>query len=142
MNEQTPLKERIINLFKAMNDGEVISLWNEYCREVNKFDDEIMDAYELEEWVNNSGDTMNILNRFFFGSDEEIEGASANPNRDYFKFNGYGNIISFDYIYNQFSDEFYYIDVDELAEYIAENEESFYNDEIQEILDEYTSEEE
>lgn len=142
MNEKTTLKERIIDLFKEMNEEEVISVWNEYCREVNKFDDEIMDDYELEEWVNNSGDTMNILNRFFFGSDEEREGTSANPNRNYFKFNGYGNIISFDYIYNQFTDEFYYIDADELAEYIAENEEAFYNDEIQEIIDEYTSEEE
>lgn len=142
MNEKTTLKERIIDLFKEMNDGEVISVWNEYCIETNKFDDEIMDYYELEEWVNNSGDTMNILNRFFFGSDEEREGTSANPNRNYFKFNGYGNIISFDYIYNQFTDEFYYVDADELAEYIAENEEAFYNDEIQEIIDEYTSEEE
>ena len=142
MNEKTTLKERIIDLFKEMSDVEVISVWNEYCREVNKFDDEIMDAYELEEWVNNSGDTMNILNCFFFGSDEEREGTSANPNRNYFKFNGYGNIISFDYIYNQFTDEFYYVDADELAEYIAENEEAFYNDEIQEIIDEYTSEEE
>ena len=142
MNEKTTLKERIIDLFKEMSEGEVISVWNEYCREVNKFDDEIMDAYELEEWANNSGDTMNILNCFFFGSDEEREGTSANPNRNYFKFNGYGNIISFDYIYNQFTDEFYYVDADELAEYIAENEEAFYNDEIQEIIDEYTSEEE
>ena len=142
MNEKTTLKERIIDLFKEMNDEEVISAWNEYCREVNKFDDEIMDAYELEEWANNSGDTMNILNRFFFGSDEEREGTSANPKRNYFKFNGYGNIISFDYIYNQFTDEFHYVDADELAEYIAENEEAFYNDEIQEIIDEYTSEEE
>ena len=142
MNEKTTLKERIIDLFKEMNECEVISVWNEYCRETNKFDDEIMDDYELEEWANNSGDTMNILNRFFFGSDEEREGTSANPNRNYFKFNGYGNIVSFDYIYNQFTDEFYYVDADELAEYIAENEESFYNDEIQEIIDEYTSEEE
>ena len=142
MNEKTTLKERIIDSFKEMNDEEVISVWNEYCREVNKFDDEIMDAYELEEWANNSGDTMNILNCFFFGSDEEREGTSANPNRNYFKFNGYGNIISFDYIYNQFTDEFHYVDADELAEYIAENEEAFYNDEIQEIIDEYTSEEE
>ena len=142
MNEKTTLKERIIDLFKEMNGEEVISVWNEYCREVNKFDDQIMDAYELEEWANNSGDTMNILNRFFFGSDEEREGTSANPNRNYFTFNGYGNIISFDYIYNQFTDEFHYVDADELAEYIAENEEAFYNDEIQEIIDEYTSEEE
>ena len=142
MNEKTTLKERIIDLFKEMNEGEEKTPTKQNTTEENKKHEEIKDASELEEWVNNSGDTMNILNRFFFGSDEEREGTSANPNRNYFTFNGYGNIISFDYIYNQFTDKFYYVDADELAEYIAENEESFYNDEIQEIIDEYTSEEE
>lgn len=127
--------ERIIEAFKEMNENELISLWNEYCREVNKFDDEIMDAYELEEWVNNSNDVMGILNRFYFGSDDCEKGTSANPNRNYFTFNGYGNIISFDYIYNEYKEEFYYIEAEELADYILENENAFYNDEIQEILD-------
>lgn len=129
-------KTNLINLFKEMNESDLISVWNEYCREVNLYDDEIMDAYELEEWVNNSSDAMNILNRFYFGSDEEREGTSANPNRNYFAFNGYGNIISFDYIYNQYSDKFYYIDVDDLADYIIKNENAFYNDDIQIFLDE------
>ena len=129
-------KTNLINLFKEMNESDLISVWNEYCREVNLYDDEIMDAYELEEWVNNSSDAMNILNRFYFGSDEEREGTSANPNRNYFTFNGYGNIISFDYIYNQYTNEFYYIDIDDLAEYIIENENAFYNDDIQNFLDE------
>ena len=129
-------------LFKEMNESELISVWNEYCYATNRYDDEIMDSYQLEEWANNSDDVIGILNRFYFGSDEERENTSANPNRDYFTFNGYGNIISFDYIYNQFTDEFSYIDVDDLAEYILENEEAFYNDDVQEILDTEESEEE
>ena len=134
--------EMLIDVFKEMNDSELISVWNEYCIEVNKYDDKIMTAYDLEEWVNNSNDTMNILNRFFFGHDYMDKGGSANPNRDYFTFNGYGNIVSFDYIYNEYSDEFYYIEVEELAEYIIENNNAFYSDEIQEFLDQYEEESE
>ena len=129
-------KERILEVIKGMYDGDIVQLWNEYCQDANRYDDEIMDAYTMEEWVTNSNDTMNILNRFYFGSDEEREGTSANPNRNYFTFNGYGNIISFDYIYNQFSDEFYYIFIDELIDYIIENENAFGVDEIEEILEE------
>lgn len=136
-------EEKIIALFKEMDEAEVIRIWNEYCYATNCYDDEIMDSYQMEEWLNNCGDVMSALNRFYFGSDDmnNNEYASANPNRDYFTFNGYGNIISFDYIYNQFTDEFYHVDADALAEYIVENEESFFNDEIQEILDEEESEE-
>lgn len=129
------MKEKLFNAFTQMNDNEIISVWNEYCYETSRYDDEILDAERLEEWIKSGYDVMAILNRFYFGSDEEREGTSANPNRNYFTFNGYGNIISFDYIYNSFSNEFYYIDIDDLIEYIIENNDALYNDEIQEILD-------
>lgn len=129
------MKEKLFNTFTQMNDNEIISVWNEYCNKSNRFDDEIWDAYRMEEWITSGYDVMAILNCFYFGSDEEREGTSANPNRNYFTFNGYGNIISFDYIYNSFSNEFYYIDIDNLIEYIIENKDALYNDEIQEILD-------
>lgn len=127
--------ERIIELFKEMDESEVVRIWNEYCSETNRFDDRIMDGYEMEEWVNNAEDVINILNRFYFGTDDGNENTSANPNRNYFTFNGYGNIISFDYIYNSYTNEFSYVYVDDLADYIVENENAFYCDEIQEILD-------
>ena len=129
------MREKIIEAFKEMDEGEVIRIWNEYCSNTNRWDDAIMDGYEMEEWAK-SEDVTNLLNRFYFGNDDGRENTSANPNRNYFTFNGYGNIISFDYIYNQYSNEFYYVSVEELADYIVENEESFYNDEIEEILDE------
>ena len=127
--------ERIIELFKEMSESDLIRVWNDYCIESQHYDDEIMDAYELEEWANNYEDKIGLLNRFYFGSDEGREGTSANPNRDYFTFDGYGNIISFNYVYSQFTDEFYYINAEDMARYIVENEEAFYNDDIQEILD-------
>ena len=127
--------EKIINLFKEMSDSDLVSIWIEYCMAVNRYDDEIMNAYDLEEWADNCDDKIGLLNRFYFGSDEGREGTSANPNRNFFTFDGYGNIISFNYVYNQFTDEFYYIDAEDMAEYIVENEEAFYNDDIQEILD-------
>lgn len=130
------MKEKILEVIKGMEDSDIVQLWNEYCQDANRYDDEIMDAYTMEEWITNSNDVMNILNRFYFGSDEEREGTSANPNRDYFTFNGYGNIISFDYIYNSYTEEFSYIFVDELIDYIIENENAFGVDEIAEILEE------
>ena len=128
-------KQQLINLFKEMSECELVCVWNEYCYETNRYDDEILDAYRLEE-IFNCEDILNILNRFYFGSDDERENTSANPNRNYFTFNGYGNIISFDFIYNSYTDEFLYVDVDDLADYILENENALYNDEIQDILDE------
>lgn len=129
-------KERILEVIKQMDDSDIVQLWNEYCQDANRYDDEIMDAYTMEELIENSNDTMNWLNRFFFGYDDYNKEGSANPNRNYFTFNGYGNIISFDYIYNQFSDEFSYIWIDELIDYIIENENAFGVDEIAEILEE------
>lgn len=73
------LKERLIEAFKEMRDDELISLWNEYCYASNHYDDEILDYDRLEEWANNSNDdTMSILNRFYFGSDEEIQESKEN----------------------------------------------------------------
>jgi hypothetical protein len=137
------LKERLIEAFKGMDDNELVNIWDEFCYAANRYDDEIMTYEQLEEWANNSNDdTISILNRFYFGSDYMSKDGSANPNRNFFKFNGYGNIVSFDYIYNSYTEEFSYIDAEELAEYIVENMEAFYNDEIQEILDEYEENEE
>lgn len=130
------IKEKVKNVFREMNDGDIVYIWNEYCQSTNRCDDEILDAYTMEEWIKNSDDVMNILNRFYYGSNDEQPNTSANPNCSYFTFNGYGNIISFDYIYNSYTEEFSYIFVDDLIDYIIENENDFGVDEIAEILEE------
>jgi len=128
------LYNEIRKLFAQMDDNEIISIWNEYCEATQHYDDRIMDAYELED-IFYGVDPLELVNRFFYGSDVYNEESGANPNRNYFTLNGYGNIVSFDYIYNEYSDKFYYIDTDELTYYIIEKNEDFCNDDIRELLD-------
>ena len=137
------MEEKILNIFKEMDDDEIVSIWNEYCYECNMYDDEILDYDRMEELIENSNEGgLYWINRFFYGSDDYSSEGSANPNRNYFSFNGYGNIESFDYIYNSYSGEFNHIDIDALIDYIIENKESFNNDDIQEILDDTEESEE
>lgn len=51
---------------------------------------------DLEEFVR-GGDVIYWLNRAYFGHDENDTNSSFNPNRDYFRFNGYGNLVSSDW---------------------------------------------
>ena len=129
--------EKLLELFTNMDDSELVSVWNEYCCTTNS-EGEILDYETLEEYISNDSthNTLDWLNRFYFGSDEySTEEGSANPNRNYFTFNAYGNVISFDYIYYSYTKEFNHMDIDELIEYIIENDDALYNDDIQEILD-------
>lgn len=61
---------------------------------------------ELLNEIYSDTEPLEILRRAFFGHDEDNwhtdsygnkEYAEFNPNRDYFKFNGYGNLVSTDY---------------------------------------------
>ena len=129
--------EKLLELFTNMDDSELVSVWNEYCCTTNS-EGKILDYETLEEYISNDSthNTLDWLNRFYFGSDEySTEEGSASPNRNYFTFNAYGNVISFDYIYNSYTKEFNHMDIDELIEYIIENDDALYNDDIQEILD-------
>lgn len=134
MEKTTALYNELLTAFQAMDDSDIVSIWNEYCLVSSYYEDQIMDSYGLEEMLTGQ-DIFYIANRFYFGTDEGIENTSANPNRNYFQFDGYGNITSFDYIYNSYSKEFSYIDIESLINYIIDNEEAFYNDDIQEIID-------
>ena len=79
--------------------------------------DEIMDG--MPPW--------NIATKIFYGD--------FRPNDNYFKFDGYANLESFDYI----SDE---VDLEEIADYIVDNDEDFDNSDIREILGEDDEEDE
>lgn len=130
------MTDLLLNLFAEMEDGQIVGIWNEYCYNCNMYDDEIFSYDTLEEMIENSAESgLYWVNRFYYGSDDYSENGSANPNRNYFKFNGYGNIVSFDYIYNSFSGEFNHIDIDELIDYIIENKEDFGYSEISDILE-------
>ncbi len=113
-------QDKIKALLEEMNDGELLSIYKEYCDTAERYDDDIYTMDEFDE-IMSGQDPWEIARSCFYGD--------FRPCDKYFSFNGYGNLISFDYI----SDK---IDVDEIAEYITDNENALYNDDIQEILDE------
>lgn len=106
-----------------MTDSGLLFVHREYCDQVNAYDDTIYSMDEFNE-IMSGQDADWIANRIYYGD--------YNPTADYFRFNGYGNIESvFSF---QLSE---YIDTDTIAEWITEHENALYNDEIQEILDEF-----
>jgi hypothetical protein len=73
--------------------------------------------------------------KFFNGEDLDSRGP-ANPNRDYFRFNGYDNIESTNDPGEIYLDE---LDI-ELVDYIIDHlDDREFPDDIQEIIEEYAS---
>ncbi len=116
------MKERLQDLFNKMSTDELIYIHNEYCDAVNACDDRIYLMDEFDE-IMSGVEPWEIARSVFFGS--------FNPTYDYFKFNGYGNLQS---IYEYEIKD--YIDLDAIIDYIIDNNDSLYNDDVQEILDE------
>jgi hypothetical protein len=94
------------------------------------------DRYYEMEFLNDSffgADIMDILNRAYFGHDEDTwttdahgnrEYGSFNPNREYFHYNGYGNLVSSNYKdYSGFLDEYAINEMLEHRQYIYTIEE-------------------
>jgi hypothetical protein len=95
----------IIEYFKNNED-----LFNDCMEELDSYngylsDDRYFSMDELDE-LHNGTEPSEILRRAFFGYDEETyttdrDGnktyGAFNPNRDYFRYNGYGNLVSADY---------------------------------------------
>lgn len=121
-------KERLIELLENMAASELLEVWREYCNNTNNYDDEIYDIDMFDEVCDGQSPSW-IANRIHYGD--------YYPTAEFFKFDGYGNIQSI-YAYEIAS----YIDIGDMAEYILDNEDSLYNDEIQEILDEDEDEDE
>lgn len=117
------MKERLQDLFNTMTTDEMIYIHNNYCDAVNAYDDRIYLMDEFDE-IMDGVKPWEIAWSVFFGS--------FNPTYDYFKFNGYGNLES---VYEYELKD--YIDIDEIIDYIINNDDALYNDDVQEILDEF-----
>ena len=88
----------------------------------------------------------NLLNRIYYGHDAdnwhtdshgEKEYGAFNPNRDYFTYNGYGNLVSTDY-----KDYSSYLSKSFVEEVYDNQSHITIPDEVQEIFDEYDNQEE
>ena len=111
MNETTKtrtLEEITADIIEYFENNE--DIFNDCMEELDSYngylgDDRYYPMDELDE-LHDGIEPSEILQRAFFGYDEETHTTDRygnktygafNPNRDYFKYNGYGNLVSADY---------------------------------------------
>ncbi len=116
-----------------VNDIEELDSWNGYLGDYR-----VIPMEDLDDFYQGTKPSE-ILRRAFFGYDDVYstskQKASFNPNRDYFYFNGYGNLVSTDERdYSDFLDENFVQD-------IIDNEPNLsLSKGAQEIIDNYETE--
>lgn len=138
--------EKIIAYFEENEDIfndciEELDSWNGYLN-----DDRYYNMEELDEFMYGKNAT-DLLNMAFFGHDKDTyrtdshgdrEYGAFNPNRDYFTFNGYGNLVSSDYKdYSAHLDHYFIEELEEEREGIFSIED---NEELSELFDELENE--
>lgn len=109
-------KNEIIEILEDMSEGELLAIWNEYA-----IDNGYEAVYDMDEFndICESMTADDIACKCFYGD--------FNPTHAYFTFDGYENFESSDSLSNL-------IDIDELANYIADNEEDFDNSDLQDYF--------
>ena len=134
----------IIDFFSANDDAlidciEDLDTYNGYLGDDRYYDMEMLDEFYAGE------DPTEILQRAFHGYDmnyfnENDERSAFNPNRDYFRYNGYGNLVSCDYKdYSDHNDVYFAVALIENRNNVESIDN--YND-LAELLDEYENTEE
>jgi hypothetical protein len=133
------LKEKLLKLFEE--DEELFNRTIEELDSYNGFlgDDRYYEMELLNEFYNDV-EPLELLQRVYFGRDDDtytIESSGNktygefNPNRNYFYYNGYGNLISSDYKDYSYKLDDYFIDA------LIENYQYLYlDDEVIEIIEE------
>ena len=90
----------IIEYFKGNED-----VFNDCMEQLDSYngylgDDRYYEMYELDEFYGECKPSE-LLMRFFYGYDEDTSSENNhtefNPNREYFRYNGYGNLVSANY---------------------------------------------
>lgn len=118
------MEERIKEIIEKMSNGDKLSLWNEYCG-LNNLDDDYICYMEDFDEIMEGKEPWEVARCCYFGD--------FNPTHEYFWFNAYGNLESTDYLGDV-------IDIDEIVDYIIDNEETFGYTEIMEVLAEMEEE--
>ena len=118
--------EMIKDLLENMSESKLFTIYNEYLDKTEYCDDRIYDMEEFDEIMSGLS-PWDVATKIFYGD--------FRPNDNYFRFDGYANLESFDYISNE-------IDFEEIADYIVDNDEDFDNSDIREVLDEDDEEDE
>ena len=113
--------EKIREYLSGLSTSELVAIHNEYCDRAKYPDDTVYSMNDFDE-IMEGFKPWEVARAAFYGD--------FRPCDDYFRFNGYGNLVSFDW----WEDENSGIDLDAIAAHIDETENDFGNDEICEIL--------
>lgn len=121
--------EKIKSILKEKELDELVRIHNDYC-DTSKFYDNMV--YLMDEFDDLFGNCSpwELVRMAFYGHE-------FNPNHDYFTFNGYGNLESF----NGLNAEYCPIDVEDIATYMDEYAEAFGVDEVLRLFEETEEEE-
>lgn len=116
--------EKVKEILENLDDNELKNMWNEYCRENYYDDQEIFEMCEIDDLFCDMkvSDFLDKLSGDFNAKD------------NYFRYSIYG-LESFDDVAD-------IVSFDDLANYIVDNNETFDNDELEELIEEEDEEEE
>lgn len=146
------MKEKTINKIIAYFE-ENESVFNDCIEELDSYNGYLNDSryYEMEmlQEFYHGVDPIEILQRAYYGHDAdawhtdshgEKEYGAFNPNRNYFTYNGYGNLISADYKdYSAFIDRYAVEEMSDNRRYIESIES---DDELAALFDELENDDE
>ena len=116
--------EKVKEILENMDENELKRIWNEYCQNNSYDDQEIFEMWEIDDLFCDTkvSDFLDKLSDDFNAKD------------NYFRYGIYG-LESFDDITD-------IVDFDDLTNYIVDNNETFDNDELEELIEEEDEEEE
>lgn len=146
MTNYKTLEEIATALFDYFNENG--DIFNEVIEDLDGYngylgDDRYYYMDELDELYSDTNPTE-LLTRAFYGYDEDNyitdsygreEHQAFNPNRDYFRYNGYGNLVSSDY--KDYSDHLDNYFLDEIAENVNDLYTVEDNAELSELIETY-----
>ena len=111
------MREKLIELLNDMSVDEQYIIFCEYCDKARYYDDRPECVGSIDELCCGMKPT-DIISQY-----EDL-----NLSWDYFYFNGYGNVEEWEGIESNSS-------IEEVVDFIIDNDEDLYNDDIREILD-------
>lgn len=130
MNKEL-LKTVVTQHIEQMDTSEIVAIWNEYCSAGGYMDNYIHRMDDFDE-IMGGMKPWEIARACYYSN-------NFCPAHEYFWFNGYGNLESADTIWGGTNDKSP-VYIPEITAYIADEEDALYNDEIQEILDDFEKE--
>ena len=125
LNEATysdQLYDELYSIIDNMDSSELTYTWNTYCDEADYADDYLYSMEDIDEILDGQK-PWDILRMAFYGN--------FNPTDKYFRFDGYGNLASYNYLTGV-------IEIDDMIDHIIERDSDLGSDDIRLTLDQFS----